>query len=192
MFGRWDFPNFAVTNSFVAMNGMVAMKNRMMWLSLVTVFFFLSAAAQKKMVVVDIETLIPIGGVNITSKEGVFTTDSLGCFAVPDSAKSLAFSHINYESRWINMEEVNDTVFLISKLLNIKEVVVFGHAQYRDDMKALKKQLRLEKNEAALLAANPASGGNLLSLIGYIIPKKWRQSKKEARRERLKRILEEY
>ena len=171
---------------------MVAMKNRMMWLSLVTVFFFLSAAAQKKMVVVDIETLIPIGGVNITSKEGVFTTDSLGWFAVPDSAKSLAFSHVNYESRWINMEEVNDTVFLISKLLNIKEVVVFGHAQYRDDMKALKKQLRLEKNEAALLAANPASGGNLLSFIGYIIPKKWRQSKKEARRERLKRILEEY
>ena len=152
----------------------------------------LAASAQRRRVVVDIETLIPINGVNITSREGTITSDSLGWFSVSDSCRSLAFSHVNYESRWINMEEVNDTVFLISKLLNIKEVVVFGHAQYRDDMKALKKQLRLEKNEAALLAANPASGGNLLSFIGYIIPKKWRQSKKEARRERLKRILEEY
>ena len=151
----------------------------------------LVASAQQRRVVVDIETLIPINGVNITSREGTITSDSLGRFSVSDSCRSLAFSHVNYESRIVNMEEVNDTVFLISKLLNIKEVVVFGHAQYRDDMKALKKQLRLEKNEAALLAANPA-GGNLLALIGYIIPKKWRQSKKEARRERLKRILEEY
>ena len=159
--------------------------------SLVAMLSCLSATAQRKMVVVDIETLIPINGGNITSKDGTITSDSLGYFPVPDSCRSLAFSHVNYESRIVNMEEVNDTVFLISKLLNIKEVVVFGHAQYRDDMKALKKQLRLEKNEAALLAANPA-GGNLLALIGYIIPKKWRQSKKAARRERLKRILEEY
>lgn len=151
----------------------------------------LVASAQQRRVVVDIETLIPINGVNIASREGTITSDSLGWFSVSDSCRSLAFSHVNYESRIVNMEEVNDTVFLISKLLNIKEVVVFGHAQYRDDMKALKKQLRLEKNEAALLAANPA-GGNLLALIGYVIPKKWRQSKKEARRERLKRILEEY
>lgn len=164
----------------------------MLWLSLMMAFSGLSAADQKRMVVVDIETLIPISGVNVTSKEGTVTTDSLGWFSVPDSCRSLAFSHVNYESRIVNMEEVNDTVYLISKLLNIKEVVVFGHAQYRDDMKALKKQLRLEKNEAALLTANPASGGNLLSLLGYIIPKKWRQSKKAARRERLKRILEEY
>ncbi|MBP5776260.1 MAG: hypothetical protein J6W56_01805 [Prevotella sp.] len=168
------------------------MRKRMLWLSLMMAFSGLSAADQKRMVVVDIETLIPISGVNVTSKEGTVTTDSLGWFSVPDSCRSLAFSHVNYESRIVNMEEVNDTVYLISKLLNIKEVVVFGHAQYRDDMKALKKQLRLEKNEAALLAANPASGGNLLSLLGYIIPKKWRQSKKAARRERLKRILEEY
>lgn len=143
------------------------------------------------MVVVDVETLIPLIGVNVTSKDGTVTTDSLGCFTVPDSCKSLAFSHVNYESRLINMEEVRDTVFLISKLLNIKEVVVFGHAKYRDDMQALKKQLRLEKSEAQLLAANPASV-SLLSFVDYLVPKRWRQSKKAARRERLKRILEEY
>ena len=167
------------------------MNRRRLGLSLMAMLFILSATAQKRKVVVDIETLIPIPEVSITSKDGSFTTDSLGWFAVPDSAKSLAFSHVNYESRLMNMEEVGDTIFLISKLLNIKEVVVFGHAQYRDDMKELKKQLRIEKTEAKLMAANPASG-NLLMLLNYIIPKKWRHSKKAARRERLKRILEEY
>ena len=183
MQGKEDFPIFATMNRF-------AMKSRVFSLSLVAMFLPLSVAAQKKMVVVDIETLIPIGGVNVTGNNGSFTTDSLGWFAVPDSAKSLAFSHVNYESRLINMEEVCDTVFLISKLLNIKEVVVFGHAQYRDDMKALKKQLRMNKVEAQLMAANP-SGGNLLALFEYIIPKSWR-SKKETKRERLKRILDAY
>ena len=152
----------------------------------------LSATAQRKMVVVDIETLIPINGVNITSKEGTIMSDSLGWFSVSDSCRSLAFSHVNYESRLINTEEVGDTIFLISKLLNIKEVVVFGHAQYRDDFKELKKQLRIQKTEAQLVAANPSSGGNLLSLIGYLIPKKWKKNSKQARRERLKQILEEY
>ena len=43
----------------------------------------------------------------------------------------MVFSHVNYESRIINMEEVRDTVYLISKLLNVKEVVVFGKAKLR-------------------------------------------------------------
>lgn len=43
----------------------------------------------------------------------------------------MVFSHVNYESRIINMEEVRDTVYLISKLLNVKEVVVFGKAKPR-------------------------------------------------------------
>lgn len=173
------------------MNRLTIVRRLLGW-SLVAMFSCLSAAAQKKMVVVDIETLISINGVNITSKEGTIMSDSLGWFSVSDSCRSLAFSHVNYESRLINTEEVGDTIFLISKLLNIKEVVVFGHAQYRDDFKELKKQLRIQKTEAQLVAANPSSGGNLLSLIGYLIPKKWKKNSKQARRERLKQILEEY
>jgi hypothetical protein len=57
---------------------------------------------------------------------------------------------------------------------------------------SLKRQLRLEKTEAQLAASDPSSGGNLLSLIGYIVPKKWRTSKKEKQRKRLKEILDNY
>lgn len=168
------------------------MRTKRVTILLTALLCSLLVSAQRRLNVVDIETLIPINGVNVVAKGLTAQTDSLGHIIVPDSCKSLSFSHVNYESRLINLEEVKDTIFLISKLLNIKEVVVFGHAKYRDDFKELKKQLRLEKTEAQLLSANPSSGGNLLSLIGYLIPKKWKKNTKKSRRERLQEILDNY
>lgn len=166
------------------------MIRRSLWLLLVAVVSQVSA--QRRLVVVDVETLIPVVGANVVSKDGNTTTDSLGYFSVSDSCRSLAFSHVNYEPRMINLTEVRDTVFLISKLLNVREVVVFGHGPHDVVPEALKKQLRLNKKEAELAAIDPSSGGNLLSLIGQLMPKKWRRDKKEERMKQLKRILEEY
>lgn len=159
--------------------------------------FALTVSAQpdrntRQIVVVDFETLVPIAGVNVTSREGIQVTDSLGCFAVGDSCRTLVFSHVNYESRVVNTDEVNDTVLMVSKQLNVKEVVVFGKAKNKEDLSALQNSLRLDKTEAQLLAANPASGGNLLQLLSYVIPKKWRKESKKSHKERLKRMLEEY
>ena len=151
----------------------------------------LQGFAQRRLVVVDVETLIPVVGANVISKDGNCTTDSLGFFSVSDSCKTLSFSHVNYESRLVNLNEVRDTVFMISKLLNIKEVVVFGHGQRQELPDALKKQLEVDKKDAQLAAIDPSSG-NLLSLLAYLIPKKWRKNSKEARRKRLKQILENY
>ena len=151
----------------------------------------LQGFAQRRLVVVDVETMIPVVGANVISKDGNCTTDSLGYFSVSDSCKTLSFSHVNYESRLVNLNEVSDTIFLISKLLNIKEVVVFGHGQPKELPEALKKQLEAEKENAKLAAIDPSSG-NLLSLFAYLIPKKWRKNTKAARRKRLKQILENY
>lgn len=163
---------------------------RIIWLVLMV--WAVQAQAQRKLVAIDIETLQPVAGANVITNIGTTTTDSLGYVSVADSCKSLSFSHVNYESRLVNLDELNDTVFLISKLLNIKEVVIFGHGPHRVLPESLKRQLRLDKKEAQLAAIDPKSGGNLLSLIGYIIPKKWRTSKKEKRRKRLKEILDNY
>jgi hypothetical protein len=152
----------------------------------------LQGLAQRRLVVVDVETLMPVVGANVISKDGNLTTDSLGFFSVSDSCKTLSFSHVNYESRLVNLKEVRDTVFLISKLLNIKEVVVFGHGKYDELPEALKRQMKIDKKEAQLAAIDPSSGGNLLALIGNIIPKKWRKNSKEERRKRLQKIIEEY
>ena len=147
--------------------------------------------SQRKLVVVDVETLIPVVGANVVSKDGNTTTDSLGYFSVSDSCRSLAFSHVNYEPRLINLNEVRDTVYLISKLLNVREVVVFGHGPHDVLPEALKKQLKINKTEAELAAADP-NAVNLLPLLARLVPKKWRKNKKEERLKRLKQILDDY
>ena len=149
-------------------------------------------SAQRQLRVVDVETLMPVAGANVVSKHSSAQTDSIGCITVSDSCRTLVFSHVNYESRMLNLEEVKDTVFLISKLLNLKEVVVFGHDKREDKMKDLKSQLGLSKTDAQLIAASSNQGMNLFGLISKLIPNKWRKSKKESRRERLKRVIEEY
>jgi hypothetical protein len=154
--------------------------------------YSLLLSAQRQLRVLDVETLMPVAGANVVTKERAAQTDSMGCIIVSDSCRTLVFSHVNYESRILNMEEVNDTVYLISKLLNLKEVVVFGQKKSDDKLKDLKSSMGLSPTDAQLLAADPASGMNLFGLIGKLIPKKWRQSKKAARRERLKQIIEEY
>lgn len=171
---------------------MQPMKTRRTTILLTAWMYCLLLSAQRQLRVVDVETLVPVIGANVVTNDCTAQTDSLGIVSVSDSCRTLVFSHVNYESRLINLEEVRDTVFLISKLLNLKEVVVFGMAKHTDKYKELKKQLRMKKTEAQLMAANPQSGFNVLGLLGKLIPEKWKKSKKESRHERLKRILEEY
>lgn len=168
------------------------MKMKRVMLIFMAIVFCLTITAQRQRVAVDIETLVPIGGVNVVAKGHTITTDSLGRFILPDSCRSMVLSHVNYESRLINVEEVGDTVFMISKLLNLEEVVVFGHGRHSDQLQELKKGLHMDKTEAQLAAIDPSSGADLLPLLTRLIPKKWRKNSKKARRERMKRILEEY
>lgn len=158
--------------------------------------FSVDGFSQRHLVVVDVETLIPVSGANVVSREGTSVTDSLGHVLVSDSCQSLSFSHVNYESRIINLAEVRDTVFMISKLLNVKEVVVFGHGPQEEISDDLKKKLKMDAIDAQLAAANPNSGINVLAILKMLIPKKWlaslRKNSKEERLKRLQKMLDEY
>ena len=152
-----------------------------------------TVSAQRQLVVVDIETLNPVVGASVVSKDGTHITDSLGYVSISDSCKSLSFSHVNYESRIINLNEVRrDTVFMISKLLNLKEVVVFGHGKKRD-YSELQKRLGLDKVEAQL-AAGGKHGMDLIAAFNTLfVPKKWRKSyRRKQRMKRLKEALDNY
>ena len=145
-------------------------------------------AGQKRLVVADVETREPVVNANVILGPGyAVTTDSLGRFLLPDSCRGMALSHVNYESRLVNVSEVRDTVFLISKLLSTQEVVVFGKDKYKNDLSDLNKRLKIDKTEMQLATANP-NGGNLLGLIGKLLPK----SRKQKRKDRLKKILDDY
>ena len=153
--------------------------------------------SQRHLVVVDVETLVPVVGANVVSNQGTSVTDSLGHVLVSDSCQSLSFTHVNYESRIINVTELRrDTVYMISKLLNIKEVVVFGKGPLEELPFDMKKELKRKAIDAQLAAANPNSGIQVLEILKAIIPKKWlarlnKNSKKE-RLKRLQKILDEY
>lgn len=157
--------------------------------------------AQRHLVVVDVETLVPVAGVNVVSRDGTNVTDSLGLVVVSDSCQSLSFTHVNYESRIINLAELRrDTVYMISKLLNIKEVVVFGQGPQNELSFNMKEELKKKAIDAQLAAANPNSGVDVLAILKAIIPKKWlanlrknlRKNSKEERLKRLQKVLDEY
>lgn len=147
--------------------------------------------AQKRLVVADADYHIPVEGVSVTTNDGVFTTDSLGRFEVPAHTTMLFLTHLNYENRLVKLSEVNDTVFLISNSFNLREVTVLGVGDDKK-MKDLNKRLRIAKQEAQMMSANPNQGVNILGLFKAIIPKKWRRKSKEERKKRLETLLEEY
>lgn len=150
-----------------------------------------SADAQRRLVTVDVETGTPLKGVNVQSHHFHAVTDSLGRVTIPDSLHTFLFSHVNYESSLINTYHTADTVFLISKLNSLGEVLVLGNGKRKDDgMDELRERIRKQaKIEAELANANP--NGNLFGLIGYLIPKKWKH-RKENKRKRHEEILNNY
>ena len=151
-----------------------------------------SVSAQRRLVVADVETLLPIGGANVVSKGSAVVADSLGWFSVSDSTKTMVLSHVNYESRIVNLSEVRDTVYLISKLLSVEGVVVFGKGKNVDRLKELKKRLSIDKTERDLITADPSKGIDLLKVLNYVTPKKWRKKSKQQKREELRKKLDEY
>ena len=152
-----------------------------------------SVAAQRRLVVCDVETSDPISKVSVSSSAGTTISDSLGCFSVPDTCKSISLSHLNYESRLLHLSEVRDTVYLVSKDFGMNEVVVFGKGKDDGLRDRINSMVAINKTDAQLLGIDPSSGGNLLGLIGTVvgklIPKKHSKAK---RREKAREILENY
>lgn len=150
-----------------------------------------TATAQRRLVTVDVETGAPLRGVNVQSHHFIATTDSLGFVTIPDSLHTFLFSHVNYESTLVNTYQTADTVYLISKLNNLGEVLVLGKGKKEDDgMDELRERIRKQAQiEAELASANP--NGNLFGLINYLIPKKWK-NRKENKRKRHEEILNNY
>ena len=62
-----------------------------------------------------------------------------------------------------------------------------GHGKGEDALKELKKQLRIKKAEMQLAAADPSAGFNVLGLLQKVFKRR-----KENKKERFRRILEEY
>lgn len=166
-----------------------------LYLCLLLVLCCINSLAQRRLVVVDMDLLVPVAGANVVSKQGVQTTDSMGVVYVAKDCKTITISHVNYESLILNLKkEEGDTIYMLSKLLNLQEVLVLGKGK-QPDYRELNKGFQLDKTEAQLVGADPskAASFDLGKVISALIPKKWRSSYKKAqRKKRLKEILDDY
>jgi hypothetical protein len=119
----------------------------------------------------------------------------MGVVYVAKDSKTITISHVNYESLILNLnKEDGDTIYMLSKLLNLQEVLVLGKGK-QPDYRELNKGFQLDKTEAQLVGANPSTAASfdLGKVLSALIPKKWRPGYKKAqRKKRLKEILEEY
>ena len=81
--------------------------------------------AQRRVVVVDMDTNVPIRDVSVKiDSQKVVQTDYLGRIDVPIVFDSIAFSHLRYEHERLTMTEVGDTMFLLPKNHLLPEVTV--------------------------------------------------------------------
>ena len=81
--------------------------------------------AQRRVVVVDMDTNVPIRDVSVKiDSQKVVQTDYLGRIDVPVVFDSIAFSHVRYEHERLTMAELTDTMFLLPKEHMLPEVKI--------------------------------------------------------------------
>lgn len=97
--------------------------------------------AQRNMVVVNVESKVPIRDVRICTDAGQETRTSWdGSFVVPDSFLRIDFLHPDFERRYMMKSEVTgDTVFLIPNTNALHEVVIYGERRFEKRMAQILK-----------------------------------------------------
>ena len=84
--------------------------------------------AQQRLVVVNVESKVPIRDVRVCTDNGREVRTSWdGSVAVPDSFLRIDFLHPDFERRYVLKSELHgDTIFLIPNTNALHEVVIYG------------------------------------------------------------------
>ena len=97
--------------------------------------------AQKNMVVVNVESKVPIRDVKVCTDAGQETRTSWdGSFVMPDSFLRIDFLHPDFERRYVLKSELSgDTIFLIPNTNALREVVIYGERRFEKRMAQILK-----------------------------------------------------
>ena len=97
--------------------------------------------AQHNMVVVNVESKVPIRDVRVCTDNGQEVRTSWdGRFVVPDSCRRLDFLHPDFERRYVLKSELHgDTIFLIPNVNALHEVVIYGERRFEKRMAQILK-----------------------------------------------------
>ena len=84
-----------------------------------------SMKAQRRILLLDSDTNMPISGVSVSTDEGeTVTSDGKGFVTLSIPFDTVRFSHLKYSSEMLKKEEVRDTVYLIPTVHMLPEVTV--------------------------------------------------------------------
>lgn len=93
--------------------------------------------SQRKLVVADIETRVPMRGVIVSTRDGYRdTTNWRGICHVPQEFDTLTVYKANYIPERIVLAELKDSTYLIPAGSAISEVTVWGKNSLQDNIKA--------------------------------------------------------
>ncbi len=146
--------------------------------------------AQRKMVVVNVESKVPVRDVKVSADNGYAALTTWdGLFSVPDSFIRMDFVHPDFERRYIlNSELKGDTIFLIPNINALREVVIYGHRRFDERMRAMFRPSEEQKLLAQLPKSIPA-GFNPVAFAAWIYDLTLRKQV-EGRKQRKKALKE--
>lgn len=153
---------------------------RILNICLLSSFVFV-AMAQRHVVVVNLDTHLPIEKVSVkTNVSSSVLTDRNGMVSIPEKFDTISFRHLKYLPEKICYSEIADTMYLVKKDMMLPEVVVTGLNP--DLKKAMKKN-----HESMMLSNNP----NLLTFdFANILDRRARRDRKHYRK--AKKILRDW
>lgn len=151
-----------------------------------------SCSHQRQLVVVDMETGVPLRNVEVSTDDGQhMRTPWNGVFCLRNGYKRVDLACPNYQSRYLFPDEVKgDTIGLLPNLNALREVIVYG--QRRDKTAAI--NAHLNKVDAQLMQKIPV-GFDPLALVGWAIGKivgPKGPSKAERQRQKQQALLDNY
>lgn len=122
--------------------------------------------AQHQMVVVNVESKVPIRDVRVCTDNGQeLRTSWNGSFVMPDSCRRIDFLHSDFERRYVLKSELQgDTIFLIPNTNALHEVVIYGERRFEKRMAQILKPSPQQRERDKLPKFVPA-GINPLGLL---------------------------
>ena len=147
--------------------------------------------AQRQMVVVNVESKVPIREVIVSADNGLeMRTSWDGLFEVPDSFERIDFRHPDFEHRYmLTSEFLGDTIFLIPNTNALREVVIYGERRFDKRMTSMMQSTPQQKLDAVLERIKIPTGFNPIGFALWIYDLTMRQKVED--RQRRKRALKD-
>lgn len=147
--------------------------------------------AQRQMVVVNVESKVPIREVIVSADNGLeMRTSWDGLFEVPDSFERIDFRHPDFEHRYmLTSELLGDTIFLIPNTNALHEVVIYGERRFDKRMTSMMQSTPQQKLDAVLERIKIPTGFNPIGFALWIYDLTMRQKVED--RQRRKRALKD-